>query len=320
MAFTAGWRYHRWRNSAGGFLVGESTIYSDGENRIFSSSWLSLLWPPAGNQRLGDSASAYQGTDWGKGLKEAAWRLPPCMKSGASWVLRVAKLRFGSNSLTCFNFCIALSPSPFSCTQAFPCLTTNSACSVFFQPPCCKQVAPAVSLPGEASSGCRRNLSQPRRSRSCQLSGVDQSLSVLSSLPLSRVLPSRLNATALTELHISLEMLDRGLYHFSVAHQKGIATNPVKYFATPENQDLGIVKQQRKPNLKLIVAPFPEQQQGSDQFFFKPFLKSPWKLPQRLNLSPLGSPPTPEGTPMPPKTPCTRIEWLMRVQFLNFGS
>jgi hypothetical protein len=88
-------------------------------------------------------------------------------------------------------------------------------------------------------------------------------------------LPSRLNATALTELHISLEMLDRGLYHFSVAHQKGIATNPVKYFATPENQDLGIVKQQRKPNLKLIVAPFPEQQQGSDQFFFKPFLKSP---------------------------------------------
>ncbi|HEY9605200.1 MAG TPA: hypothetical protein V6C85_26580 [Allocoleopsis sp.] len=48
-----------------------------------------------------------------------------------------------------------------------------------------------------------------------------------------------------------------------------------KYFAAPENQDLGIVKQQGKPNLKLIVAPFPEQQRGSDQFFFQPLLKSP---------------------------------------------
>jgi hypothetical protein len=75
--------------------------------------------------------------------------------------------------------------------------------------------------------------------------------------------------------HISLEMIYRGLYHFSVAHQKGIATNPVKYFAARENQDLGIVKQQRRPYLKLIVAPFPEQQRGSDQFFFQPLLKSP---------------------------------------------
>jgi hypothetical protein len=33
-------------------------------------------------------------------------------------------------------------------------------------------------------------------------------------------------------------------------------------------QDLGIVKQQRKPKIKLIVAPFPEQQRGSDQLFF----------------------------------------------------
>jgi hypothetical protein len=75
--------------------------------------------------------------------------------------------------------------------------------------------------------------------------------------------------------HISLEMVYRGLYHFSVAHQKGQATDPVKYFAARENQDLGIVKQQRKPNVKLIVAPFPEQQRGSDHFFFKPFLTSP---------------------------------------------
>ena len=75
--------------------------------------------------------------------------------------------------------------------------------------------------------------------------------------------------------HISLEMIYRGLYHFSVAHQKGKATDPVKYFASPENQDLGIVKQQRKPNVKLIVSPFPEKQRGSDQFFFKPLLQSP---------------------------------------------
>jgi hypothetical protein len=75
--------------------------------------------------------------------------------------------------------------------------------------------------------------------------------------------------------HISLEMIYRGLYHFSVAHQKGKAIDPVKYFAAPENQDLGIVKQPRKPNVKLIVSPFPEQQRGSDQFFFKPLLQSP---------------------------------------------
>src|SRR3712207_7280364 len=36
-------------------------------------------------------------------------------------------------------------------------------------------------------------------------------------------------------------------------------------FSARENQDLGIVKQQRKPNVKLIVAPFPEQQRGSDR-------------------------------------------------------
>ena len=74
---------------------------------------------------------------------------------------------------------------------------------------------------------------------------------------------------------ISLEMIYRGLYHFYVAHQKGKATNPVKYFAAPENQDLGIVKRQRKPNVKLIVAPFPEKQRGSDQFFFHASSQSP---------------------------------------------
>ncbi len=46
------------------------------------------------------------------------------------------------------------------------------------------------------------------------------------------------------------------------------ATDPAKYFAAPENQDLGIVKSQRKPNVKLIVAPFPNRQRGLEQFFF----------------------------------------------------
>jgi hypothetical protein len=68
---------------------------------------------------------------------------------------------------------------------------------------------------------------------------------------------------------ISLEMIYRGLYHFSVAYQKGKATDPVKYFTAAENQDLGIVKQPRKPKVKLIIAPFPEIQRGSDQFFFR---------------------------------------------------
>ncbi|OWY62834.1 IS4 family transposase, partial [cyanobacterium TDX16] len=68
---------------------------------------------------------------------------------------------------------------------------------------------------------------------------------------------------------ISLEMIYRGLYHFSVAYQKGKATDPVKYFSAPENQDLGIVKRQRKPFVKLIVAPFPDKQQGNSEFFFQ---------------------------------------------------
>ena len=65
-------------------------------------------------------------------------------------------------------------------------------------------------------------------------------------------------------------MIYRGLYHFSVAHQKGLASDPVKYFAAPENKDLGIVKQKRKNNRKLIVAPFPEKQRNTPDFFFSP--------------------------------------------------
>jgi hypothetical protein len=54
---------------------------------------------------------------------------------------------------------------------------------------------------------------------------------------------------------ISLEMLIRGLYHFSVAYQNGLADDPVKYFAAPENQDLGVVKRRRKKRLPRADPP-----------------------------------------------------------------
>ena len=75
---------------------------------------------------------------------------------------------------------------------------------------------------------------------------------------------------ALPTDRISLEMIYRGLYHFSVAHQKGLTDDPIKYFTAPENQDLGIVKSIRKPLVRLIIAPFPERQKNSPDFFFSP--------------------------------------------------
>lgn len=75
---------------------------------------------------------------------------------------------------------------------------------------------------------------------------------------------------------ISLEMIYRGLYHFYVAHQKGQASDPVKYFAALENRDLGIVKRKRKKGgARLIVAPFPEKQRGTPEFFFQASSKTP---------------------------------------------
>ena len=56
---------------------------------------------------------------------------------------------------------------------------------------------------------------------------------------------------------ISLEMLYRGLYHFGVARRARKASDPVAYFAAPENQDLGVVKILRKPFPKLVLSPFP---------------------------------------------------------------
>jgi hypothetical protein len=78
-----------------------------------------------------------------------------------------------------------------------------------------------------------------------------------------------------TDKRISLEMIYRGLYHFSVAHQKGLANDPIKYFASPDNHDLGVVKTICKPNVKLIIAPFPEHIRSGDQFFFEPSAQTP---------------------------------------------
>ena len=75
---------------------------------------------------------------------------------------------------------------------------------------------------------------------------------------------------------ISLEMIYRGLYYFHGASCRGEASDLVKYFANPNIQKcLGIVKRKRKPKSKLIVAPFPDKQRGSDQFFFQSPPKSP---------------------------------------------
>ncbi len=65
---------------------------------------------------------------------------------------------------------------------------------------------------------------------------------------------------------ISLEMVYRGLYHFSVAYDKGKATDPVKYFAAKQNQDLGVVKQERKHVPKLDLSPFPSSYLTKVQF------------------------------------------------------
>src|SRR4028119_92546 len=70
-------------------------------------------------------------------------------------------------------------------------------------------------------------------------------------------------------------MIYPGLYHFYVAYYKGKATDPIEYFLAPENQDLGVVKKQRKPHVKLIVAPFPDRPLGSDQFFARGIFWNP---------------------------------------------
>jgi len=44
---------------------------------------------------------------------------------------------------------------------------------------------------------------------------------------------------------LSMEMVYRGLYHFTVAHQRGKADDPVAYLAA-DAKGLGILKRERK--------------------------------------------------------------------------
>lgn len=70
-------------------------------------------------------------------------------------------------------------------------------------------------------------------------------------------------------------MIYRGLYYFHGASKRREAHDPVKYFAHPDIQKcLGIVKRQRKPKKKLIIAPFPDKQRDFDHFFFQSPLKT----------------------------------------------
>ncbi len=49
---------------------------------------------------------------------------------------------------------------------------------------------------------------------------------------------------------------------------ESVTDDPLKYFTAPENLDLGIVKSIRKPKVRLIIAPLPERQKNSPDFFF----------------------------------------------------
>ena len=54
---------------------------------------------------------------------------------------------------------------------------------------------------------------------------------------------------------ISLEMLFRGFYHFTVASDRGNNQSLVEYFCDPKNKDLGIVKAKRFSLAKSRVRP-----------------------------------------------------------------
>lgn len=59
--------------------------------------------------------------------------------------------------------------------------------------------------------------------------------------------------------NISVEMLFRGLYHFTVAANQDQAINPIHYFTALENKDLGIGKTlpKAKRNQRLDLSPHP---------------------------------------------------------------
>jgi hypothetical protein len=58
---------------------------------------------------------------------------------------------------------------------------------------------------------------------------------------------------------ISIEMVFRGIYHFTQALNQGFATNIIAYLTAPKNRDLGIVKSLRPKRAKppLELSPFP---------------------------------------------------------------
>jgi hypothetical protein len=55
---------------------------------------------------------------------------------------------------------------------------------------------------------------------------------------------------------ISLEMIYRGLYHFYVARQKELTSDPVKYFAAPENRDYRYSQIAAKTQCQTYCSPF----------------------------------------------------------------
>lgn len=61
---------------------------------------------------------------------------------------------------------------------------------------------------------------------------------------------------------ISVEMVFRGIYHFTQAVHQGVADNLVAYLTAPDNQDLGVVKTPRPKRQKppLDLSPFPRSQ------------------------------------------------------------
>ena len=68
---------------------------------------------------------------------------------------------------------------------------------------------------------------------------------------------------------VSLEMIYRLLDHFSVAYQKGLASDLVKYFAAEQNQDLGIVKPSMKTSYQASYFSFPWNSKKSRTIFFQ---------------------------------------------------
>jgi Transposase DDE domain len=52
---------------------------------------------------------------------------------------------------------------------------------------------------------------------------------------------------------ISVEMVFRGIYHFTQASFRGIASNLIAYLTSPENSDLGVVKAPRPKRLQTLL-------------------------------------------------------------------